>query len=138
MKLTARDRKIMIVAGALALVAVYWFLLLGPKRGEAADLKQELADAEDRKTQLSSQLTSLRASKTTFASDYSTIVRLGKAIPTKTDMPSLLVQLESAAEGTGIEFKSLTASEEGEAGAAPAAAPPPPAAPGGDAAPGGE
>jgi len=136
-KVTDRDRKILIVFGLVAAVAVYWFLLLGPKRAESAELKQQLADAESQKTELTTQLASLRASKTDFASDYSTIVRLGKAIPTKTDMPSLLVQLESASEGSDIEFKGITASDADEAAPVPAAAPPP-AAPQGDAAAGGD
>jgi Tfp pilus assembly protein PilO len=36
------------------------------------------------------------------------MVRLGKALPTKVDMPSLLVQLNAAAKGTGIEFGAIT------------------------------
>ena len=55
-----------------------------------------------------------------YAKDYATVVRLGKAIPSTLDMPSLLVQLESAAKGTGIDFDSITVGERTTA-AAPAA-----------------
>ena len=43
-----------------------------------------------------------RGAQTDFAADYAEIVRLGKAIPAGVDMPSLLVQLDRAAEGTDI------------------------------------
>ena len=46
-------------------------------------------------------------------------MRLGKAIPARVDMPSLLVQLDRAAEGTGIKFTKIT---QGERVAAPVAA----------------
>ena len=49
--------------------------------------------------------------KTNFAADYGEIVRLGKAIPARVDMPSLLVQLDRAAEGTGITFTKITQGE---------------------------
>ncbi len=77
--------------------------------------------------------------KTDFAADYGEIVRLGKAIPAKVDMPSLLVQLDRAAEGTGITFTKISQGErEAVAPAAPPATTPPadgttpaaPAAPG--------
>jgi hypothetical protein len=32
---------------------------------------------------------------------YAQVVRLGKALPSSVDMPSLLVQLDAAAAGTG-------------------------------------
>jgi hypothetical protein len=44
-----------------------------------------------------------------FEASYATIVRLGKAIPSTVDMPSLLVQLEAAAEGTDIRFDTIAA-----------------------------
>ena len=55
-------------------------------------------------------------------------MRLGKAIPSTVDMPSLLVQLDAAAAGTGIKFTKIKTGDRIE-GAVPAAATPtPPAA----------
>ena len=53
----------------------------------------------------------VQAAKANFANDYAAVVALGKAIPTSVDMPSLLVQLEQAAAGTGIELDGIAVGE---------------------------
>jgi Tfp pilus assembly protein PilO len=53
----------------------------------------------------------LEAAREHFASDYETLLRLGKAIPSSVDIPSLLLQLDSAARGTGIDFLRISPGE---------------------------
>ena len=111
MNVSARDRKILMVLVPFAVVLGYWFLLLSPQRQEAADAAQTLATEQGRLLEAQTRASTVRAAKTTFARDYATVVALGKAIPTSVDMPSLLVQLEQAARGTGIELAGVTAGE---------------------------
>jgi len=120
MSLTERDRKIVLVLVPLLLIVGYWFLVLGPKRDEAAKLGEELTAAEDKREAANATVGQLESSKDSYAKDYETVVRLGKAIPASLDMPSLLVQLETAAKGTGIDFDSITVGERTTAAAAPA------------------
>ena len=75
--------------------------LLAPKREEAAKAAEELTPGGAPR-QGAGRLTAAKGAKKDFAADYAQIVRLGKAIPATVDMPSLIVQLDSAAEGTGI------------------------------------
>jgi Tfp pilus assembly protein PilO len=126
MSLTARDRKIAIAIVPLLLVVAYWFLLLSPKREEATAAKTELGKQQQRLTQAQGKVDQASTSKATFASDYTTVVKLGKAIPATKDMPGLLVQLDRASHGTGIRFTKI-ATGEAEGGAAPT--PPPSSAP---------
>jgi Tfp pilus assembly protein PilO len=137
MTLTDRDRKIAMVLAPLVLLAGYWFFVISPKREEAAKLGERLTQSQEARDTAQSQLGQLEGSKTSYAKDYETVVRLGKAIPATLDMPSLLVQLESASKGTGINFSRVRA---GARSAAPAAPAPASGAPGqgGDAAAGGE
>jgi hypothetical protein len=109
--LTDRDRKIVLAIIPLLLIGVYWFLLLAPKRKEASKLETKVTAAQQAKDAALQQEASLNQAKARFASQYSEMVRLGKAIPTDVDMPSLLVQLESAAKGTGIEFGDIKAGQ---------------------------
>ena len=102
--ITARDRKIIMVLVPLMLVAMYWFVVLSPKRAESQKIGTELSKAQAERDSAEQQVTALNAAKATFPTDYATVVRLGKAIPTSIDMPSLLVQLDRAARGTGIEI----------------------------------
>ena len=121
MTLTDRDRKILIVIVPLVVVLGYWFLLLAPKREEASTAAAQLAKQEKRLTTARAADSGLASAKTDFAADYSELVRLGKAVPSTVDMPSLIVQLESAAHGTGIRFSRIAT---GERAPAPAAAAP--------------
>ena len=107
MSLTDRDRKIVILLLPLILIAVYWFLILSPKRKEAHKLSGDVAKAQQARDAAVSQANTLEQAKASFASQYAEMVRLGKAIPTQVDMPSLIVQLDSAARGTGIQFADI-------------------------------
>lgn len=120
MTLTDRDRKIVLVLVPVVVLAAFWLLLLAPKREEAAAAGDRLAEQEQTLDATRGQLAQLQAAKTSFADDYAEMVKLGKAIPSAVDMPSLLVQLDTAARGTSIDFTSISVGER-----VAAAAPPP-------------
>ncbi|HKN95317.1 MAG TPA: type 4a pilus biogenesis protein PilO [Thermoleophilaceae bacterium] len=107
MSLTDRDRKIALALVPLILIAVYWFLILAPKRKEAHKLSAQVTSAQQARDAAVSQANALEQARTNFATQYAQMVRLGKAIPTEVDMPSLLVQLNAAARGTGIQFGDM-------------------------------
>jgi Tfp pilus assembly protein PilO len=119
MSVTGRDLKILLVLGVLALAAGYWLLLLSPLREKAAEAAARAQTEQQRLTTAQSQLTVLRAAKATYAADYATVVRLGKAIPTSVDTASLMIQLQDAADGTEIRFTAIEAGERTAATAAP-------------------
>ena len=123
MSLTDRDKKIARLLIPLLVLVGYWFLLLAPKREEASKAADALAKQEERRDAARERADALASSKTSFAADYAELVRLGKAIPSSVDMPSLIVQLDSAARGTGIRFAKIATGERTET-PPPAAAPP--------------
>jgi Tfp pilus assembly protein PilO len=106
-----RDRKILLAIVPLVVIVAYWFLLLSPKRDEAATAKKDNTEQQDRLKTAKAAASQAKGSKDTFAADYGEIVRLGKAIPARVDMPSLLVQLDRAAKGTGIKFTKISQGE---------------------------
>jgi len=119
---TDRDRKILIALVPIVVIVAYWFLLLAPKRDEAATAADAAAKQEQRRDNARAALSQASTARTGFSNDYTQIVRLGKAIPARVDMPSLLVQLDRAASGTGIRFTAITTGERTAATAAPATA----------------
>ena len=123
MSLTDRDKKIARLLIPVLVLAGYWFLLLAPARQEATKAADALAKQEQRRDAARARADALASSKTGFASDYAELVRLGKAVPSSVDMPSLIVQLDNAARGTGIRFAKIGTGERTEA-AAPATTPP--------------
>jgi Tfp pilus assembly protein PilO len=109
--LTDRDRKILIALVPVLVLIAYWFLVLGPKRDEATKAGDDVAAAEQRLDAARDQLQAAEGAKDTFKASYAQVVRLGKAIPSTVDMPSLLVQLDAAAAGTGITFTHIKTGE---------------------------
>jgi Tfp pilus assembly protein PilO len=120
--LSDRDRKLALVIVPIVLLVAYWFLLLAPKREASATASKDLSKQTQRLEQARSAANTAKQAKTNFAADYAEIVRLGKAIPAGVDMPSLVVQLDRAAAGTGIRFTRVATGERDPATAAPAPA----------------
>ncbi|MET0615532.1 MAG: hypothetical protein ABW142_08795 [Thermoleophilaceae bacterium] len=125
MTLSDRDRKLAFAIIPIVLLVAYWFLLLAPKREAAATASKDLSEQTQRLDQARAAATAANQAKTNFAADYAEIVRLGKAIPAGVDMPSLVVQLDRAAAGTGIRFTRIATGERDPATAAAAPAPAP-------------
>ena len=111
MSVTDRDKKILMLLIPAAIVAAYWFLLFSPKREESAAIQEKLTQAQDEQQAAEAQVASVAGAKESFAADYTTVIRLGKAVPSNVDMPSLLMQLDRAARGTGIDFDKVATGE---------------------------
>jgi hypothetical protein len=123
MSITDRDRKILLALIPIVAIIGYWFLLLAPKHKEASKVKDELTQAEQVRDTAQQKASQLSGAKRSFSADYATVIRLGKSIPASVDMPSLMVQLDRAARGTGIKFTDVsTGDRSGAPGAAPAPA----------------
>jgi Tfp pilus assembly protein PilO len=103
-----RTNKILIavVAAGLALCG-YYFLLLAPQRKEATKLDGEIAAKQAAVAQAQAQLGTYEAARKNYKVNYATMARLGKAVPVDDDVRSLLVQLEAAADGTGVDFQKI-------------------------------
>jgi Tfp pilus assembly protein PilO len=133
--ITARDRKIIFVLIPLVLLAGYWFMVLAPKRAQSDKVSQELTKAQSARDTAEQQVAQLNAAKASFAGDYATVIRLGKAVPTTVDMPSLLVQLDRAARGTGIQINDLKPGTATDASSSAGSSPAPSSGASGGAAP---
>jgi hypothetical protein len=104
---TARDRTVLIVIGLLAAAAACWFLAISPKRKDAADLNTQVAAAQARLDTANASAATASAAKAKYATDYSTVARLGKAVPVDDEMASLVFQLQSVAKANHIRFDSI-------------------------------
>jgi Tfp pilus assembly protein PilO len=124
MTMSDRDKKLLAALVPIVVIAAYWFLLLSPKREEATTASTTLTEQQERLDAARAASQSASGDEQDFEASYAQIVRLGKAIPSTVDMPSLLVQLDAAAAGTGITFTRISAGERVQAPAPAAAAPP--------------
>ena len=115
--MSASSRVILFVLPVVALVAAFWFLILAPKREEASELEAEVTTLQAQVEEQEQLAASAETARKDFPRAYRRLVVLGKATPDDDDTSSLLVQLQSVADESDVEFHSLT-TEEGEAAAA--------------------
>jgi hypothetical protein len=115
-----RTTKLLIPAViAVAAAAAFWFLVLAPKRDEIAKLDAEISQQETAASQAEQQAASYQQAKDSYRRNYTTVARLGKAVPADDDVRSLLVQLDTTAKKSKVTFRALTVSG-GASGAADA------------------
>jgi hypothetical protein len=117
---TQRDRIVVIVVAVAVLLGGYWMFALKPKRQDAADLGQQLEQATQRLDAARTQVSAGEAARVKYATNYSAVARLGKAVPTDDDVPSLVYQLDSTAKDTGVDFRSVKLTSGTSSAASPA------------------
>lgn len=122
----ARLRFVLGIAVTVAAVAALWLLVVAPKREDAGSLRDRLAQVELRLADANTRAATGDGARATYARDYATVARLGKAVPVGTDVPSLVFQLESAARKAKVDFRAVNAPDVAPSAPAAPGAPPPP------------
>jgi Tfp pilus assembly protein PilO len=127
----SRNYRILLVA-VVAVLAVggYWKLLLAPKRAQAAQLAQQVATERAQLAQTQSLIATYAGAKDAYKSNYATVVRLGKAVPTDDDTRSLVVQLDAAAKRSGVDFDAVNLTANGSSSGSSSATSTTPTTPG--------
>jgi len=124
------DLTILAAVGVLGLVAAFWFLVLSPKREEAAELGEKVTQLETAVAEQEQLAAAAEEAESSYNENYQRVVVLGKAVPQDADTPSLLVELQDIANRDDVDFESITLAEgSGTTDAAQVAAPPPLTAP---------
>lgn len=96
---------IAIVVGAVLLFGfAAWFLLVHPQSGKVANLKRQAQDVQEKIDAYNQQVAAARSAPKIEVAD---VYRLAKAMPDKTDMPDVLLELSQLARDTGITFETI-------------------------------
>ncbi len=94
--------------GVLAVLAAGWFLLVSPKRSEAADLRQQASDQKQTNDESRNQLALLRSRAAQLPAEQAKLAAVAAKIPETPAQPELLRALVVAADGAGVELVSVT------------------------------
>jgi type II secretory pathway pseudopilin PulG len=121
--MSVRDRVVLAVVVLVAAIAGPWLLVIQPKRDQAAKLQTQINSVQSQLASVRTQLAAGNAARQAFASSYTSLVRLGEAVPTDDNTPSLIYQLQSAAKSAGVDFQSLTFNA-GSSGSGTSSSPP--------------
>lgn len=106
-ELSPRVRVGLALAAVLVYAVAVWFLVVAPKRSEAASLAADVAAAE-------LQLAEVRAAANrpkAVSAPVADVVRLAKAMPSTADQPSLVLELARLARAAGVTLGSIAPDE---------------------------
>jgi Tfp pilus assembly protein PilO len=106
--MTGRDRIVIVVLAALAVVAAAWLLMLAPEREKASKVGAEVSTAQAQLATAEGEVNAARSAEAGYPAAYTSLVSLGKAVPTGQEVPSLIFQLEQASNRKQVEFSSIS------------------------------
>lgn len=106
--MNARTR--LIVAGVLALVVVLlaYFLLIGPRKGELSDVREQVEAEENRTVALRAELDSLQALQRNAPQLQAELDRIRDLVPREHEVANFIFQVNDAAAASGVELTQLT------------------------------
>jgi Tfp pilus assembly protein PilO len=103
----SRKWSLMALVVVLAILAAGWFLLVAPKKSEAADLRTQNESALSANNQLRAKLNELKALAPELPKREAEFATIRRQIPDNPALPDLIRQLSSAASKSGAELATL-------------------------------
>ena len=100
------------VAGTLVLCVLLavasWFLAIGPKRAQAADLEQQTVDVQSANSQLESRIAQLKVQFAELPQRQAELAAIKQAMPEDAALPTLVRDLDAMATASGVTLMTLT------------------------------
>lgn len=108
-----------IVAAGFLVLLVGWFVVVSPQKHKAADLDKQTASVEQ---QITDQLAQVAAARNVTAAPtirVADVYKLLKAMPSTTDMPNILIELDQVARDSGVDLQNISPGLAGTDGSIP-------------------
>jgi type IV pilus assembly protein PilO len=99
------------VFAAVALLAVGWFLLIGPQQSQTRDLHDQTDAAHDEAAGLQRRLAELRRQERDMPRYEAELATSRKALPAVPGTPAFVRQLQAAGDATGVSVNGVSVSE---------------------------
>ena len=96
------------VLGAVVIMAAGWFLLVSPKKDEAAVLEAQAAEQVSANALLRTQLEVLQAQAKDLPAKQADLARVAAKIPDNPSLPALIRAVTAASVKAGVDFVSVT------------------------------
>jgi Tfp pilus assembly protein PilO len=91
----------------VGILAASWFLLVSPKRSDAADLRDQATKQSESNAALVQQLNELKAQSIDLPKQKAQLAVLGKEIPDNPALPTLIRDLTAAGKRVGVQVLSM-------------------------------
>ena len=105
--MTTRDRMVILVVLVVGAIVASWMLVISPKRDQAASLSTQISSEQSQLDSARAQVSAGEAAKQAFSGQYAQLAKLGEAVPPDDDVPSLIYQVQSAAQAAHVSFRGL-------------------------------
>lgn len=108
----SETRKWSLMAGVLvaAVLAAGWFLLIAPKRTEAAGLREQTVTQEDANARLVQKLAVLKAQQAELPEKRAELAVMREQIPDNPELPTLVRDLTAAGRKVGVSIDTMAPS----------------------------
>ena len=103
----------LVVVALMVVGGLGYFLVISPKRSASADLAAQIEATE---TEIQTRRLAVRSTPKAEPIRAADLFRVTKAMPSKADMPGVLLELNRIARDTGIRFDSITPGDSADAG----------------------
>jgi type IV pilus assembly protein PilO len=105
----AKGKEVYIITAVVAVVLIvaWYFLLLSPLRTKSSDLDSQIEAQRVALATAKQEVARLESYKKTAPQSRAEIVRLGKMLPESEGIPSLIIELTSTADASGVELNSI-------------------------------
>jgi Tfp pilus assembly protein PilO len=125
----SNERIIFLGVAIVALAIGFYLLVLGPKRDQASELKDQVNTLNASISAAEQQASYGEQARKEFPKYYGRMVVLGKAVPAESDTASLLVQLNSLSDQSKVDLRAIALNQGGSSGSATSSAPSTPTSP---------
>src|SRR5687768_14666229 len=90
-----------------AVFAASWFLLIAPKRSDAADFRSQAVEQDAANERLVQQLEVLKAQAADLPKQEAFLAQIRRQLPDNPALPALIRNLTTAANKSGVDLTSL-------------------------------
>lgn len=108
--MSMRLRFVLVALGIVALVAIWYLAIFKPNRTKLADLREQVQATEQEISSLQTQLARLQQLQREEPRLRAELARFGDAIPPDPRVPDFILQVQDAANLSGIDFLAITPS----------------------------
>jgi type IV pilus assembly protein PilO len=105
-----RKWSLVAMVAVLGILAAGWFLLVAPKRTEAADLKTKTAAQDKSNSGLEAQLSQLKEQQADLPKQQARLAVIRRQLPDNPALPQLIRTLTTAARQVGVSLDAMSPS----------------------------
>lgn len=106
--MNARMRLILTAVAAVVAVLLAYFVLIGPRKGELADVQAQVETEENLTLTLRAQLQQLQQLQRNAPELQAELDRIRDLVPQEHEVPNFIFQVTAAASASGVEVLQLT------------------------------